>query len=668
MSYTMYTPLNVWLDPASVTDVVAYIQTYLSDNPIYSQTEIETLITSYLTAHPELIGVQSVNGKTGTVVLSASDITTENDVTIESALASLSSQISSIAASVATNTANITSLTGRVSTAETDLSNLKSNITNIVPATPLLFFIGGIKGADGTADVVSNRLRCFKYLPKDIIEITAINGYLFSVYIWNYDGTYLGKLIDDTTASTSGTIKTFSYLDISKLKSIFSNHKFRITIRRQDNTDIQTSESVNISFKTYNDALTNLPVAIHTNNVNDLYALYDTLVEQGLVTKTTLTTVENLPLNKYHVSALSYFASEESNNPNYEKTYEKRKRILLFSGMHGNEKGAVIGLYAFVLKLCNDVNYQKYLAVFDFDIVPICNPTGYNANTRNNYQDININRIDEAETTLECTALLSVVDSAYYDLFIDFHNCPGSYSEETIDHAIGAMSFAVSQENVYSKYNIYRQTSSDFSASVEKIFDQQILNSDQLLFPWHGTDLQTFRNYAYKHNVLLPVGEITSNKFVSVENGNLLTSSTAPYQSATDFVDIELFRTITYKQINSTSSSPVKGGIAFYDKNKEFISGIRNNYGVSQPQYTENTVEIPINAKYVRFSIYSDSVTYGDFSATAIGGSGISSCVETSNYCYKVSGSTHMENNSSAICSILQTKYVMEQFMDNIII
>ena len=129
MAYTMYTPLNVWLDPASVTDVVAYIQNYLSENTIYSEEEIEELIHDYLEAHPELIGgVQSVNGKTGTVVLSASDINTANNVTIESVLASLSSQISSIASSVATNTTNITNLTGRVTTAETDLSNLKSSL------------------------------------------------------------------------------------------------------------------------------------------------------------------------------------------------------------------------------------------------------------------------------------------------------------------------------------------------------------------------------------------------------------------------------------------------------------------------------------------------------------------------------------------------------------
>ena len=103
MSYTMYTPLNVWLDPASVTDVVAYIQTYLRDNPIYSEEEIEEQIHDYLIAHPELIGgVQSVNGKTGTVVLSASDINTQNNVTIESVLSSLSSQISDIVNEIVT--------------------------------------------------------------------------------------------------------------------------------------------------------------------------------------------------------------------------------------------------------------------------------------------------------------------------------------------------------------------------------------------------------------------------------------------------------------------------------------------------------------------------------------------------------------------------------------
>ena len=191
MSYTMYTPLNVWLDPASVTDVVAYIQTYLSENTIYSETEIETIIHDYLIAHPELIGgVQSVNGKTGTVVLSASDINTENNVTIESVLASLSSQISSIAASVATNTANITSLTGRVSTAETDISNLKSNFDH---------YLNGVDASYPITGGASKRIE-FLFLKDAIYTITNnTDNNCWNLRVYKQDGTSV--VIDSTFAS-----------------------------------------------------------------------------------------------------------------------------------------------------------------------------------------------------------------------------------------------------------------------------------------------------------------------------------------------------------------------------------------------------------------------------------------------------------------------------------
>ena len=192
MSYTMYTPLNVWLDPASVTDVVAYIQNYLSENTIYSEEEIEELIHDYLEAHPELIGgVQSVNGKTGTVVLSASDINTQNNVTIESVLASLSSQISSIASSVATNTSNITNLTGRVTTAETDISNLKSNIYDFADNGYMPFdatFVHGSISAISTEDVISANTQTNRaYNQSPIIKDGTFNCAVqsgFRCYVW----------------------------------------------------------------------------------------------------------------------------------------------------------------------------------------------------------------------------------------------------------------------------------------------------------------------------------------------------------------------------------------------------------------------------------------------------------------------------------------------------
>ena len=209
MSYTMYTPLNVWLDPASVTDVVAYIQKYLSENTIYSEEEIEELIHDYLIAHPELIGgVQSVNGKTGTVVLSASDINTQNNVTIESVLASLSSQISSIASSVATNTSNITNL-------KSALEKSFYSITNLV---------GGSFNANGNLTQRTDRLREENFINvKKGDKIVIDNGSLLHA-VGAWDGTPSSSTIvrnDNSFSSSDETI--VSELDDGYYIIVFKN-------------------------------------------------------------------------------------------------------------------------------------------------------------------------------------------------------------------------------------------------------------------------------------------------------------------------------------------------------------------------------------------------------------------------------------------------------------
>ena len=99
--YIEYHPLKFWLDPASIAEIVAHIQTYLVNNPINSTTEIETIIHDYLIAHPELIGgVDSVNGQTGEVVLTADNISAGENVTIKDVLDSLQDQIDDIVASI----------------------------------------------------------------------------------------------------------------------------------------------------------------------------------------------------------------------------------------------------------------------------------------------------------------------------------------------------------------------------------------------------------------------------------------------------------------------------------------------------------------------------------------------------------------------------------------
>lgn len=98
MGMTYYKPLFVYLTPASIPQVVAHIQKYLEDTPIPTDAEtVAQLIREYIEAHPELIAVSSVNGQTGNVVLTGSDINinASQSVTIETQIANLASMIQS---------------------------------------------------------------------------------------------------------------------------------------------------------------------------------------------------------------------------------------------------------------------------------------------------------------------------------------------------------------------------------------------------------------------------------------------------------------------------------------------------------------------------------------------------------------------------------------------
>lgn len=117
--YIEYHPLKFWLDPASIAEIVAHIQTYLVNNPINSTTEIETIIHDYLIAHPEIIGgVRSINGETGEVVLTADNISGGENVTIKDVLDSLQDQIDDIVASIPSDYQQLIN----------DVSDLKSNL------------------------------------------------------------------------------------------------------------------------------------------------------------------------------------------------------------------------------------------------------------------------------------------------------------------------------------------------------------------------------------------------------------------------------------------------------------------------------------------------------------------------------------------------------------
>lgn len=130
----VYTPLFIYLSPASIPQVVAHIQKYLSENPILSDpAAIEKAISDYIADHPEIIAVSSVNGQTGEVVLTGSDININatSAVTLETQLANLASMISSVGTDISQIESDIDGIYTRVSDLETTTASHTESISGI---------------------------------------------------------------------------------------------------------------------------------------------------------------------------------------------------------------------------------------------------------------------------------------------------------------------------------------------------------------------------------------------------------------------------------------------------------------------------------------------------------------------------------------------------------
>lgn len=93
-------------------------------------------------------------------------------------------------------------------------------------------------------------------------------------------------------------------------------------------------------------------------------------------------------------------------------------------------------------------------------------------------------------------------------------------------------------------------------------------------------------------------------------------ASGASAMACTDYVDVGQYSELTYKQ-RKTMSSSATDGMAFYDSNKTYITGsyIGNLANQSEYGYADNTVSVPQNARYARFSMYKVD-TYGTFSVS----------------------------------------------------
>lgn len=99
----------------------------------------------------------------------------------------------------------------------------------------------------------------------------------------------------------------------------------------------------------------------------------------------------------------------------------------------------------------------------------------------------------------------------------------------------------------------------------------------------------------------------TEELYISYTNGVAQTSSS---NRATGYINVSFYRgkVITYLQ-NAYTVASGQVGMAFYNDNKTFVSGVPCHFGAAAEGTEETTTVVPDNATYARFSIFATSAS-----------------------------------------------------------
>jgi len=95
-----------------------------------------------------------------------------------------------------------------------------------------------------------------------------------------------------------------------------------------------------------------------------------------------------------------------------------QKQVLISGGIHGDEPAGIETICEFLEKKL----YIPFLRDWHIEILPCLNPSGYQRNTRNNYEDKDLNRLFKlVSSSTEIEIIQKVLDNNPFDLTLELH-------------------------------------------------------------------------------------------------------------------------------------------------------------------------------------------------------------------------------------------------------
>ena len=134
------------------------------------------------------------------------------------------------------------------------------------------------------------------------------------------------------------------------------------------------------------------------------------------------------------------------------------------------------------------------------------NPTGYDANTRNNYNNVNINRDFNRKTQEEPIVICNLIDNGKLDLFLDAHQLSGGSGKSNISPDVCATfipSILMSDDVLIDLCTKFSRGGAKADAELNKAYTKNVRQSAYVWPPMTMTegDLQS-HEYAEQHGIV----------------------------------------------------------------------------------------------------------------------------------------------------------------------